>query len=55
MIEKRIGIDGEEVDAFSRRSRRVIRWKRGQLTKIKRRANKRYRSQGKSAARREAW
>jgi hypothetical protein len=55
MIEKRIAIDGDEADAFSRKSRPLLRWKSGQIAKIKRKANKRERQWGKADLRREAW
>jgi len=38
---------GDEVDAFSKRSRRLIIWKRGQLKKIKRKYWKRFRQKEK--------
>lgn len=55
MIVKRIATNGDEADAFSRRSRPLLHWKPGQIAGIKRRANKRERRQGKVDARREAW
>lgn len=55
MIEKRIATNGDEADAFSRKSRPLLHWQRGELAEIKRRANKRERRQGKVAIRREVW
>jgi hypothetical protein len=55
MIEKRIATNGDEADAFSRKSRPLLHWKPGQLAEIKRHANKRERRNGKMVARREAW
>jgi hypothetical protein len=40
---------GDECDAFSRRSRHLLRWRRGELKNIKRRFSKRIRKQGKAA------
>lgn len=49
---KRIAINGDETDAFSRKSRPLLRWKPGQLAEIKRKANKRERRQAKTAIQR---
>jgi hypothetical protein len=46
-------IDGDEVDAHSRRSRRMLRWKPGELAAIKRRTNKRERREGRAETRKE--
>lgn len=55
MTQKRIATNGDEADAFSRKSRPLLHWKPGQIAEIKRRANKRERRQGKVDTRREAW
>lgn len=49
---KRPPRDGEEQDAFTG-WRRYLRWKPGQLRKVKRRSNKRDRRAGAAQARRE--
>jgi hypothetical protein len=43
MLGNRGATNGEEFEAFSRRVRHLIHWKRGQLRKIKRRFSKRIR------------
>ncbi len=48
MIGNRVYKGGDECDAFSRRSRGLIRWKRGELKKIKRRFSKRMRKIAKA-------
>ena len=49
---KRKRIDGNEQDAFSRRSRTLLRWRPGQLAALKRRANQRERREAKTALQR---
>ena len=49
MMGNRGAGNGDEHDAFSRRSRKLIFWKRGELKKIKRRFGKRQRRLGRSA------
>jgi hypothetical protein len=51
MKRKRVG--GEEQDAFSRRWRPMLRWKRGQIRRVKRQAGKRERREGAADARRQ--
>lgn len=41
--------DGTEYDAFCRRSRRMICWRRGELHRVKRRYNKRQRKAARLA------
>jgi len=48
MKKERIPLKGgDEWDALSKRSRKLLGWGRGKLKKIKRRYNKRFRQQGK--------
>lgn len=54
MMGSRGGTTGSEVDAFSRRSRRLVRWARGQLKKLKRAFAKRSRRVARGSARSEA-
>lgn len=51
VIRKRI--DGDEQDALSRRARGFYSWRPGAIRKIKRKANKRYRREGRAEAKRE--
>jgi predicted CopG family antitoxin len=44
MMGTRAKLPGDERDAFSRLSRRLLNWKRGELKRIKRRFWKRMRS-----------
>lgn len=50
MMGNRGSASGIEVDAFSRRSRRMLSWGRGELRKIKRQFSKRERRSGKPKA-----
>jgi hypothetical protein len=43
MMGSRGSVNGNECDAFSRGSRRILRWRRGELKKIKRGFAKRIR------------
>lgn len=43
MMGNRGARGGDEVDAFSRRSRRLVKWRRGKLRRLKRRFSKRRR------------
>lgn len=54
MMGNRGSANGIEVDAFSRRSRGYLRWKRGQLRKIKRQFSKRMRKHAKVLLRKGA-
>ncbi len=45
MMGNRGAVNGDEGDAFSRKSRRLLYWKRGQLRKLKRAFSKRMRKQ----------
>lgn len=47
MMGNRGCADGDECDAFSRRSRRLLSWRSGELRKIKRRFSKRMRKQAR--------
>ena len=48
MKKERIPLKGgDEWDALSKRSRKLLGWGRGKLKKIKRRYNKRFRQKGK--------
>lgn len=47
MMGNRGRANGMEVDAFSRRSRRILSWGRGELRKIKRQYSKRQRRAAK--------
>lgn len=49
---KRIAVGGDEVDAFSRKSRALQRYRPGQVAQLKRKANKRERRQAKTAIQR---
>jgi hypothetical protein len=51
MMRSRGTRSGDKVDAFSRRSRRLLTWKRGELTMIKRAFWKRIRKLGKPGGR----
>jgi len=51
MMGNRGSANGIECDAFSRRSRRMLAWRRGELRKIKRAFSKRARRSGRQAAR----
>lgn len=48
MLGNRGAVGGDEFDAFSRRARKMLKWKRGQLRAIKRRFSKRLRKTGKT-------
>ncbi len=48
-------VTGGEVDAFSRRSRRVVSFPRGETKRLKTGYNRRVRHLGKAETRREAW
>jgi hypothetical protein len=50
---KRKCVGGEEQDAFSRRYRKYLHWKPGQLRKAKRRSAKRERREAAAEASRE--
>jgi hypothetical protein len=50
MMGNRGSANGIETDAFSRRSRRILRWGRGELRKIKRQFSKRMRREGNQAS-----
>lgn len=50
---KRPRKSGDEQDALSSRARRLYHWKSGQISKIKRRNNKRERREGKQQIREE--
>lgn len=45
MMGNRGNANGDECDAFSRRSRRLLHWRRGELRRVKRAFNKRMRRQ----------
>lgn len=47
-------VGGDEYEALSRKSRRLINWKKGEIAKIKRKFWKRARKLGKFDLRREA-
>jgi len=49
MMGNRGSANGIEADAFSRRSRALLKWGRGELRKIKRQFSKRVRQSGKQA------
>lgn len=49
MKRKRVG--GDEQDAFSRYWRRITRWQPGELSRLKRKANKRERREARAALR----
>lgn len=49
MMGNRGGADGKEVDAFSRQSRRIVPFGRGELRKLKRAFSKRQRKDAKRA------
>lgn len=51
MTGNRGSSNGDEVDAFSRRSRNMISWGRGELRRIKRAFSKRMRRRGGDEAR----
>lgn len=51
MMGSKVCTNGDEYDAFSRRSRRLISWGRGELKKIKRGFWKRQRKTAASDAR----
>ena len=54
MMGNRGTANGDEWDAFSRRSRRLLRWRAGELKMIKRRFSRRMRKQAKLLLRRGA-
>lgn len=54
MMGNRGTANGDERDAFSRRSRHLISWRRGELKKIKRRFSKRIRKTAMLLLRRSA-
>lgn len=47
--------DGDEVDAFSRKARRALKWRRGEVRGIKTRATRRNRRQAREALRVERY
>jgi hypothetical protein len=47
--------DGDEVDAFSRKARRALKWRRGEVRGIKTRARRRNRRQAREALRVERY
>jgi hypothetical protein len=47
----RIAKDGDEVDAFSRKARRALKWQRGEVRGIKTRAIRRNRRQARQILR----
>lgn len=47
--------DGDEVDAFSRKARRALKWRRGEVRGIKTRAHRRHRRQAREALRVERY
>jgi hypothetical protein len=51
MMGNRGATNGDEFEAFSRRYRHLIHWKRGQLRMIKRRFSKRIRRDARSLMR----
>ena len=53
MMGNRCSPDGIEVDAFSRRWRRMLSWPRGELRLIKRQFSKRMRKAARTAAKKE--
>lgn len=53
MMGNRGAIGGDEHDAFSRRARRLLKWRAGELRKIKRKFSKRTRRLRKLMLRRE--
>jgi len=53
MMGNRGTANGDEHDAFSRRSRRLIRWKAGELKRIKRGYSKRIRKVARLALKSE--
>jgi hypothetical protein len=53
MMGSRGSADGIECDAFSRRSRRMLSWKRGELRKVKRAFAKRARRMARLSVRRD--
>jgi hypothetical protein len=54
MMGNRGATNGWEEDAFSRKSRHLLIWRRGELKVLKRAFAKRVRRQAKEGARREA-
>ena len=50
-----IAKDGDEVDAFSRKARRALKWRRGEVRGIKTRAHRRTRRQAREALRVERY
>lgn len=54
MMGTRESQNGDESDAFSRRARRLLPWRRGEIPKIKRRFWKRTRRDQKVGIRRDA-
>jgi hypothetical protein len=53
MMRNRGTINADECDAFSRKARRLLHWRRGELRVIKRGFSKRVRFQGRQNARAE--
>jgi hypothetical protein len=51
MMGNRGNASGIDVDAFSRKSRGVLRWRRGEIRKVKRAFSKRMRQIGRREAR----
>lgn len=47
--------DGDEMDAFSKRTRKFLTFSRGYLRQIKRRYNKRFRQAGKTLIKEEQY
>lgn len=52
-MKPEVSLDGDETDAFSRYSRRLIRWARGETKKIKQRYNRRVRKRYKQSLEKE--
>jgi hypothetical protein len=54
-LASRTAKDGDEVDAFSRKARRALKWQRGEIRGIKTRATRRNRRQAREALRVERY
>lgn len=53
MRQRLVQLSGDEYDAFSRRARRMLRWKRGEVKNIKAKFWRRFRRKVKTQAARE--
>lgn len=47
--------DGDEVDVFSRKARRALKWRKGEVRGVKTRATRRHRRQTREALRVERY